>query len=64
MSIEQRTRALMIRHQNLQQNRERCVLSRAAAEMGLPNEEVRFENKGKAHVNVLGLDDGPRVGAS
>jgi NTP pyrophosphatase (non-canonical NTP hydrolase) len=41
MTIEQQARALMIRHQSMQNHRQQCMLTRAAAEVGLPGEVVR-----------------------
>jgi hypothetical protein len=41
MTIEQQARALMIRHQSMRNHRQQCMLSRAAAEVGLPGEAVQ-----------------------
>lgn len=49
MSTQDQARALMVRHQHMVKNREQCLLSRAAAEIGMPAESViRTVNLGKA----------------
>ena len=40
MSTQDQARALMVRHQHMVKNRGQCLLSRAAAEIGVPIESV------------------------
>lgn len=40
MSTQDQARALMVRHQHMVKNREQCLLSRAAAEVGMPAELI------------------------
>ena len=40
MSTQDQARALMVRHQHLLKNREQSMLSRAAAEVGMPAESA------------------------
>jgi hypothetical protein len=51
MSTQDQARALMMRHHQMIKNREQCLLSRAAAEMGLVGESAQFWNhiQGKPH---------------
>ncbi len=50
MDTQAQARALMIRHQHLIKNREQCLLSRAANDVGMPAEAVaRSIDYGKAH---------------
>jgi len=50
MNTQDQARALMIRHQNMIRNREQCMLSRAASEMGMPGEAIaRTIDHGKTH---------------
>lgn len=42
MSPQEQARALMIRHQQMNKNREQCALSRAAAEVGMPAEAAEL----------------------
>ncbi|MEX0270756.1 hypothetical protein AB3R30_16555 [Leptolyngbyaceae cyanobacterium UHCC 1019] len=52
MSTQDQARALMVRHQHMVKNREQCLLSRAAAEVGMPAElNLRDEDLGKAHLD-------------
>jgi hypothetical protein len=44
MSTQEQARALMMRHHHLIKNREQCMLSRAAAEVGMPVETPAFWN--------------------
>lgn len=44
MSTQEQVRALMMRHRHLIKNREQCMLSRAAAEVGMPAESAHFWN--------------------
>jgi hypothetical protein len=54
MSTQDQARALMVRHHHMVKNREQCLLSRAAAEVGMPAELVsRGVNLGKAHSDRL-----------
>lgn len=49
MSTQDQARALMVRHQHMVKNREQCLLSRAAAEVGMPAElPLRNGDLGKA----------------
>jgi hypothetical protein len=65
MSIEQRTRALMVRHQHMINNRQECMLSRMAATVGLPNEVVEewSRHQGKTRPEHAELN-GKSVGVS
>ncbi|EKQ70222.1 hypothetical protein OsccyDRAFT_0497 [Leptolyngbyaceae cyanobacterium JSC-12] len=50
MDTQAQARALMIRHQHLIKNREQCLLSRAANDVGMPAEAVaRSIDHGKTH---------------
>lgn len=49
MSTQDQARALMVRHQHMVKNREQCLLSRAAAEIGMPAESMRPINQDKGH---------------
>ena len=50
MNTQEQARALMIRHQHMIKNREQCMLSRAATEMGMPGEAIaRTVDHSKAH---------------
>lgn len=40
MSTQDQARALMVRHQHMVKNRGQCLLSRAAAEIGVPIESA------------------------
>jgi hypothetical protein len=64
MSTQDQARALMIRHHHLVKNREQCMLSRAAAEIGMPAETAIFWNhiQGKPHPTMSATYD--RSGAS
>jgi hypothetical protein len=44
MSTQDQVRALMVRHHQMIKNREQCMLSRAAAEIGMPAETAHFWN--------------------
>ena len=44
MSTQEQARALMVRHHHMVKNREQCMLSRAAAEVGMPAESAHFWN--------------------
>uniref|UniRef100_A0A832H4R2 Uncharacterized protein n=1 Tax=Oscillatoriales cyanobacterium SpSt-402 TaxID=2282168 RepID=A0A832H4R2_9CYAN len=49
MDTQAQARALMLRHQHLIKNREQCLLSRAATEIGMPAEiAMRNAEHGKA----------------
>lgn len=57
MSTQDQARALMLRHQSMIKNREQCMLTRAASEIGMPAEAVlRTADHGKAHPNRAGYD--------
>ena len=51
MSTRDQARSLMMRHSHLIRNRQQCMLQRAAAEVGVPAEEISYEGKiqGKLH---------------
>jgi hypothetical protein len=49
MNTQDQARALMIRHKQMIRNRENCVLTRAAAEIGMPSEQIHDVNAGKSH---------------
>jgi hypothetical protein len=44
MSTQDQARALMMRHHQMVKNRQQSMLSRAAAEVGLPSETPHFQN--------------------
>lgn len=49
MSTQDQARTLVVRHQHMVKNREQCLLSRAAAEIGVPIESALRNNySGKA----------------
>ena len=64
MSTQDQARALMMRHHHLIKNREQCMLSRAAAEIGMPAETAHYWNhiQGKPHPSFRATYD--RSGAS
>lgn len=50
MNTQEQVRALMLRHQHMIKNREQCMLSRAANEIGMPAEAIaRQTEHGKTH---------------
>jgi len=51
MSTQEQMRALMVRHHHMIKHREQSMLSRAAAEIGMPAEAASFWNhiQGKPH---------------
>lgn len=51
MSTQDQVRALMLRHHHMIKNREQCMLSRVASEIGMPAETAHFWNhiQGKPH---------------
>jgi hypothetical protein len=51
MSTQDQARSLMVRHHHLIKNRQQSMLSRAAAEIGMPSETAHFWNhiQGKPH---------------
>lgn len=51
MSTEDQARALMMRHHHFIKNRQQSMLSRAAAEVGMPAESSEFWNhiQGQPH---------------
>lgn len=50
MGTQDQARSLMLRHQHMIKNREQCMLSRAASEIGMPGEAIaRTVEHGKAH---------------
>lgn len=64
MNPQDQARALMIRHHQMIKNREQSMLSRAAAEIGMPAETAQFWNhiQGKPHPSMSASYD--RSGAS
>lgn len=57
MDTQAQARALMLRHQHMIRNREQCLLSRAANDVGMPAEAVlRNTEHGKAHPQRGGYD--------
>ncbi|QZZ22625.1 hypothetical protein J5X98_09825 [Leptothermofonsia sichuanensis E412] len=66
MSTDEQIRALMIRHHHLIKNREQCMLSRAASEIGMPAETAHFWNhiQGKPHPTHAANYDRTSVGLS
>ncbi len=64
MSTQDQARALVMRHHHLIKNREQCMLSRAAADIGMPAETATFWNhiQGKPHPAMSAAYD--RRGAS
>ncbi|OLP19483.1 hypothetical protein BST81_05290 [Leptolyngbya sp. 'hensonii'] len=59
MSTQDQARALMTRHHQLIKNRQQSMLSRAAAEVGIPAEVPQFWNhiQGKPHSSAMGSYD-------
>jgi hypothetical protein len=45
MSTREQARALMMRHHQLIKNRQQCLLSRAAAEVGLHTDENTYQGR-------------------
>lgn len=57
MTTQDQARALMTRHQFMIKNREQCMLTRAAHEVGMPAEAVlRTVDHGKTHPDRAGYD--------
>lgn len=57
MDTQDQARALMLRHQYMIRNREQCMLTRAADEVGMPAEAIaRQAEHGKTHPNRAGYD--------
>jgi hypothetical protein len=56
MSTQEQARSLMIRHQQMIKNREQCLLSRAANEIGMPSEAIHNVNQAKSHSSRLNYD--------
>ncbi len=44
MSVQDQARALMVRHRQMQRNREQSMLSRKATEIGMPSENASLPN--------------------
>ncbi|MBW4520858.1 MAG: hypothetical protein KME16_14290 [Scytolyngbya sp. HA4215-MV1] len=44
MSTQDQARALMVRHHQLIKNRQQSMLTRSAAEVGMPSESTHFWN--------------------
>lgn len=64
MDTQAQARALMLRHQHMIRNREQCLLSRAASDVGMPAEAaLRNIEHGKAHL-YQGAYDRSNVGLS
>ncbi|MBD2021249.1 hypothetical protein H6F43_13790 [Leptolyngbya sp. FACHB-36] len=66
MANETRIRALMMRHHHMIRNREQCMLSRAAAELGMPAEVANYssEIKGEPNPSFRDVYDRSHVGLS
>ncbi|MCL6433639.1 MAG: hypothetical protein K6T90_05370 [Leptolyngbyaceae cyanobacterium HOT.MB2.61] len=66
MSTESQIRALGLRHHHMIKNREQCMLSRAASEIGMPAETAHFWNhiQGKPHPTLAMNYDRSKVGLS
>jgi len=64
MSTQEQARAIMVRHHQQIKNREQSMLTRAAAEIGMPSETPTFWNhiQGKPHPTLGATYD--RSGAS
>jgi hypothetical protein len=64
MNTQEQARALMMRHHHLIKNREQCMLSRAAKDVGMPAEAAHFWNhiQGKPQSSFRNTYD--RSGAS
>jgi hypothetical protein len=64
MSTQQQARALMMRHHHAIKNRQQSLLSRAAAEIGMENDNANYWNhiQGKPHPSFCNTYD--RSGAS
>lgn len=57
MNTQDQARALMLRHQHMIKNREQCMLTRAADEVGMPAEAIsRQAEHGKARPNRMNYD--------
>lgn len=66
MDTQAQARALMMRHHHMIRNREQCMLSRAAAEVGMPAEAANFNNhiQGKPHPSFRSTYDRSHVALS
>ena len=66
MSAQEQARALMMRHHHLIKNREQSMLSRSAAEVGLPTEAAEYWNpiQGKPHSGFRATYDRSNVSMS
>ena len=66
MSAQEQARALMMRHHHLIKNREQSMLSRSAAEVGLPAEAADYWNhiQGKPHPSFRAAYDRSRASMS
>lgn len=66
MSTQDQVRALMMRHHHMIKNREQCMLSRVANEVGMPAETAHFWNhiQGKPHPTFATTYDRSHVGLS
>ena len=64
MSTQDQARALMVRHHQIIKNRQQSMLTRSAAEVGMPSESTHFWNhiQGKPHSSFSASYD--RSGAS
>jgi hypothetical protein len=58
MSTQDQTRAIMVRHRHLIKNREMSMLSRAAANLGMPGEVVStaIDLNNRSHPNFREYD--------
>ena len=65
MSIQDQTRALMVRHRHMIRNREQSMLTRKAVEIGMPAEHAHIVPDAKGGVNpALETYDRSNVGLS
>lgn len=66
MSTQERVRALMVRHHHMIRNREQCMLSRTAAELGMPAEVANYSSqiKGEPNPSFRGVYERSQAGLS
>lgn len=66
MSVQDQARALMVRHHHMIKNRQQTMLSRTAAELGIPSEVANLANhtKGETYPAADGGYDRSNVGLS
>lgn len=64
MSIQDQARALMVRHRHMIRNREQSMLTRKAAEIGMPAEHAHIVPDAKGSTSGLETYDRSNVGMS